>query len=160
MVYKFSDWSIRLAELLKEINMVTSKGKRFFSYSENFDSGSPTGKIYLMTLSALKEFEQSLNSAQTEEDPGRRYLDSIERNDTISNLVNRTSIRKRIGDASNTQWDLIDLHEACAFTGYTQHTIYRMTSRHLIPFIKRPGGRKIFFSKKALENWIINGNDQ
>ena len=140
--------------------MMTSKGKRFFSYWENFDSGSPTGKIYLMSLSALKEFEQSLNAVPTEEDQGRRYLDNIEKNDTISNLVNRTSIRKRIGDASKTQWDLIDLHEACAFTGYTQHTIYRMTSRHLIPFIKRPGRRKIFFSKKALENWIINGNDQ
>ena len=37
MVYKLSDWSVMLSELLKEINMMTSKGKRFFSYWENFE---------------------------------------------------------------------------------------------------------------------------
>ena len=24
-----------------------------------------------------------------------------------------------------------------------------------IPFVKRPGGRKLFFSKKALESWLL-----
>ncbi len=159
MVYKFSDWSVRLSDLLKEINLVMSKGKRFFSYSENFDSESPTGKIYLMTLSALKEFKHSFYALSKEEDPGFRFLDNIQGNDNISNPVTRAAIRKGFGNTSKTQFDLIDLHEACAYTGYSQHTIYQMTSRHMIPFIKRPGGRKIFFSRKALENWLINGSD-
>ncbi len=56
-----------------------------------------------------------------------------------------------------TDFDLIDFKEACKLTGYSKHTLYQMTSRHEIPFLKRPGGRKIFFSKKALQEWIITG---
>ena len=159
MVYKFSDWSIRLPDLLKEINLVVSKGKRFFSYSEYFDSASPIGKIYLMTLSALKEFEQSLNPVSTEQDPESSFPTRYQGEKNISGSVFRAASINGLKNTYKSQYDIIDLREACTFTGYSKHSLYQMTSRHMIPFIKRPGGRKIFFSRKALENWLMNGSD-
>lgn len=160
IVYKFADWSIRLSDLLKEINLVTSKGKRFFSYSENFDSASPTGRIFLMTLSILKEFEQSLNQVSTEEFTGCSIPVRDQGENNLSGTVFRANLMNGLKNTNKSQYDIIDLHEACVFTGYSKHTLYQMTSLHTIPFIKRPGGRKIFFSKKALENWLMNGVEE
>ncbi|MDP3003625.1 MAG: helix-turn-helix domain-containing protein [Bacteroidales bacterium] len=56
-------------------------------------------------------------------------------------------------------FDLVGINEASSLTGYSKHTLYKMTSKHEIPFIKRPGGRKIFFSKKALHHWIEFGEN-
>jgi excisionase family DNA binding protein len=43
-----------------------------------------------------------------------------------------------------------------SLTGYSKNTIYKMTSTNQIPFIKGPGRRKLFFSKKAILEWIFN----
>jgi excisionase family DNA binding protein len=61
--------------------------------------------------------------------------------------------------AKKNDFDIVGLKEICLLTGYSKHTIYRKTSRHEIPFIKRPGGRKIFFSKKAILEWIMFGGN-
>jgi len=53
------------------------------------------------------------------------------------------------------EFDITDINGASELTGYSKHTIWKLTSRNEIPFIKRPGGRKLFFSKKALETWIL-----
>lgn len=58
-----------------------------------------------------------------------------------------------------TDFDLVGINGAISLTGYSKHTLYKLTSKHEIPFIKRPGGRKIFFSKKALQHWIQFGGN-
>jgi excisionase family DNA binding protein len=80
----------------------------------------------------------------------------------------QTVISKAIADAlknsdftgiKKSEFDIVGLKEICSLTGYSRHTIYRMTSRHEIPFIKRPGRRKIFFSKKAILDWLMFGEN-
>jgi excisionase family DNA binding protein len=77
-------------------------------------------------------------------------------------------IQKAVSEALNSNattslqkgdFDLVGINEASSLTGYSKHTLYKMTSKHQIPFIKRPGGRKIFFSKKALIHWIEFGKN-
>jgi len=69
-------------------------------------------------------------------------------------LKNSDSLNSKRND-----FDIVGLKEICSLTGYSRHTIYRKTSKHEIPFIKRPGGRKIFFSKKAILDWIMSGKN-
>jgi excisionase family DNA binding protein len=78
----------------------------------------------------------------------------------ISNAV--YSVLKNIDtkQIKKEDFDLIGLKEASDLTGYSIHTLYRFSSRHEIPFVKRRGGRKLFFSKKALQEWIIYGKNK
>ena len=71
------------------------------------------------------------------------------------------AVSKAIGEhkqANQTQrdFDIADINGASQITGYSKNSIYKMTSLHEIPFVKRPGGRKLFFSKKALESWLLS----
>jgi excisionase family DNA binding protein len=50
--------------------------------------------------------------------------------------------------------DLIDVDKVCLLTGFSKHTIYKLTSTNQIPFYKRKGGRKIFFSIDEIEKWM------
>ena len=75
----------------------------------------------------------------------------------ISDAVADALTKAGTYNSKKVEFDLIDINKASELTGYSKHTIWKMTSRHEIPFIKRPGGRKLFFSKKALELWIISG---
>ena len=46
--------------------------------------------------------------------------------------------------------DLID------YTGYSQKQIYKLTSTRAIPHYK-PNGRKLFFKRNEVDNWINQG---
>ena len=46
--------------------------------------------------------------------------------------------------------DLID------YTGYSQKQIYKFTSTRAIPHYK-PNGRKLFFKRNEVDNWITQG---
>jgi excisionase family DNA binding protein len=46
--------------------------------------------------------------------------------------------------------DLID------YTGYSQKQIYKLTSTRAIPHYK-PNGRKLFFKRNEVDNWITQG---
>ncbi len=46
------------SELLFLINQMTSKNKTFISIKDNFDIGSKTGKLLLVVLSAIADFER------------------------------------------------------------------------------------------------------
>ncbi len=69
-----------------------------------------------------------------------------------------TNALRNSGAVNNkkSEFDLIDLDKASKLTGYSKHTLYRLTSRQEIPFTKRRGGRKLFFSKKRLELWLLS----
>lgn len=187
LISRLSDWSNSLLRLSSELKELDSKGIRFISYNENFDTFSLTGKFYLQLLLTATECKQSFDSGTRENDmsnmksldqhfPGnnkterktneeitvdlnnfqeKRLSEDIHMsgNDSISGMITKTG--KNSSKTDN--FDLIGLSEACTLTGYSKHTIYQLTSRKLIPHFKRPRGRRIFFSKRALEQWIMTG---
>ena len=57
---------------------------------------------------------------------------------------------------TQNEFDLVGIKGASQITGYSINSLYKMTSNNEIPFIKRPGGRKLFFSKKAIEAWLLS----
>ena len=53
--------------------------------------------------------------------------------------------------------DLIPIEECMKITNLARQTIYGLVCERKIPFIKRKGSRKLFFSRKALISWIQGG---
>jgi putative DNA-invertase from lambdoid prophage Rac len=67
IVYKLDRWARSSTELILEINELIQKGVFFYSYSENLDFSTATGKLHFQILSAFAEFERSLISERTKE---------------------------------------------------------------------------------------------
>jgi excisionase family DNA binding protein len=53
----------------------------------------------------------------------------------------------------NPQRDLCDLAEACKYLGFSKSHIYKLSSKYKIPY--RKFGKRLFFSKKELDEWIL-----
>jgi excisionase family DNA binding protein len=118
-----------------------------------------TGKLYLKVLSSFFDFEESFIPGPVTKVTGRNNPAFYKKNYTVFGRVLNTTRSTGTGNSSKSEYDLIDLKEACELTGYSRHSLYQMTSRHQIPFIKRTGGRKLFFSRRALQNWFMTGSD-
>jgi excisionase family DNA binding protein len=172
-----------------ELAELNDEGIRIISYSENIDSFTPTGKLYLQILSTFSEYGQTIGSESSGNDlirkcvPGKQFRRDgiVERKNDGENTGNNyikklkddfnpvvlskestdnsadSSIEIRKILTARDSFDLIGLNDACLLTGYSKNTIFQMTSKKQIPFYKRPGGRRIFFSKRALEQWIVTG---
>lgn len=67
LVYKLDRWARSSTELILEISELIQKGIFFFSYSENLDFSTATGKLHFQILSSFAEFERSLISERTKE---------------------------------------------------------------------------------------------
>jgi excisionase family DNA binding protein len=52
---------------------------------------------------------------------------------------------------------LLSIKEASLFLNLAQQTLYGFTSQNKIPFIKK--GKKLYFNKMDLENWLKDGYD-
>ena len=50
----------------------------------------------------------------------------------------------------------LSIEECATFTSLSVNHIYRLTSQRAIPFYKPMGG-KIYFKKKEIENWLLQG---
>jgi len=48
----------------------------------------------------------------------------------------------------------MSFEEACKYLNCSKSFLYKCTHKHSIPFYK-PSGKKIFFSKKDLDEWIF-----
>jgi excisionase family DNA binding protein len=48
---------------------------------------------------------------------------------------------------------VLGLDEAAQHTGFSKHTLYRLTSEKGIPHSKR--GRKVFFDRQELDIWLL-----
>lgn len=59
----------------------------------------------------------------------------------------------RVGDPDPDK--LMSTEEASVFLNLAKQTIYGMTSKNLIPHIKR--GKKLYFSKLELTDWLKKG---
>ena len=64
--------------------------------------------------------------------------------------------------------DICILQDACEITHLTEATIYvqcskkyraRYPDKNLIPFHKRPGSGRLYFSRKELRNWMFDGDN-
>lgn len=52
---------------------------------------------------------------------------------------------------------VLNITEACRYTGLSQSYLYKLTSLGLIPFSK-PNGKMIYFSKSKLDNWLLQND--
>jgi excisionase family DNA binding protein len=52
--------------------------------------------------------------------------------------------------------EILSTKEAAAFLGISQHQIYKLSSSGRIPTYS-PTGRKIYFVKSELEEWVFSG---
>lgn len=50
---------------------------------------------------------------------------------------------------------VLTINEAVELTGYKKSYIYRLTSDGIIPHSK-PNGRKVFFDREKLEDWLLS----
>lgn len=50
--------------------------------------------------------------------------------------------------------NVLTLEEVCEYTGFSKSFLYKLTSEQRIPHFK-PGGKNIFFSRKKLEEWMM-----
>lgn len=50
--------------------------------------------------------------------------------------------------------EILSLNEAAKFLSASKSFMYKMTSQKIIPHYV-PGGKKIFFKKSDLENWLL-----
>lgn len=49
---------------------------------------------------------------------------------------------------------ILTFAEACAYTGFSESYMYKLTSGRMIPHSK-PHGKKIFFNKGQLDKWLM-----
>jgi len=187
LVYKLCDLSSSPEQLAAELNDLDRHNIRVISYCENFDSFSLTGKLYMQVLITVNNFEPSLGRGTkgTEIDKPKSFNQhlpmphksertitnevpvclnhirgKIPSDETISpgNELNPGMMMRSGKNSDRTDsFDLIDMNSACELTGYSKNTLYQLTSRKLIPHFKRPRGRRLFFSRKSLELWILTG---
>lgn len=61
---------------------------------------------------------------------------------------------------SNSADDNITIDEAMKITHLARQTIYGHVFEKKIPFNKRPNSKKLFFSRKALQRWMLTGEIQ
>lgn len=71
VVYKLDRWARSSQELLSEIMELTNKGIIFVSYKENFDLGTPVGRLHFGILSVFAEFERDLIKERSREGMNR-----------------------------------------------------------------------------------------
>lgn len=68
---------------------------------------------------------------------------------SMSELLTENSTGKRVEDF------YMNIKEACHFLNLAKPTIYSLTSKRKIPFIKK--GKKLYFKKVDLEAWLNEG---
>jgi len=53
--------------------------------------------------------------------------------------------------------NLLTFKETCIYLGFSKSFLYKLTYKNTIPHHK-PTGRKMFFFKKELENWVTTNS--
>lgn len=67
LVWKLDRWARSMYELLQDIEELQKKNIAFFSYSDNLDFSTSTGRLQFHILAAFAEFERSLIRERTRE---------------------------------------------------------------------------------------------
>jgi len=78
--------------------------------------------------------------------------------DELENLIQncfRKAMSEQTDKSETTKTEFLNLKEAAKYLNLANQTIYGLTSKNEIPFLKR--GKKLYFKKSELENWINEG---
>jgi excisionase family DNA binding protein len=59
----------------------------------------------------------------------------------------------------NLHKNVLTFEEGCAYLGYKKSYVYKLTSSSILPFSK-PNGKKIFFDKQKLEDWMLSNSKE
>lgn len=51
--------------------------------------------------------------------------------------------------------NVLTFEDVITLTGFSKNYLYQLMSRKVIPYSK-PGGRKVFFDRKAIEEWLLS----
>lgn len=52
------------------------------------------------------------------------------------------------------QKEIFTISEVCSYTGFEKSYMYKLTSTRKIPHFKSPGGKKLFFKREEINNWM------
>lgn len=52
--------------------------------------------------------------------------------------------------------EILDVSEASAYTGIAKSTLYKMCSEASIPHYKSKGGKKVYFKRCELTEWMLH----
>jgi excisionase family DNA binding protein len=63
-------------------------------------------------------------------------------------------IRKFIERQNILNKEILTLEEAALYLGQSKSSIYKLTSKKVVPYYP-PGGKKIYFKKSELDLWIL-----
>jgi len=78
--------------------------------------------------------------------------------DELESLIQncfRRALSEQAGKSEMAKTEFLNLKEAAKYLNLANQTIYGLTSKNEIPFLKR--GKKLYFKKSELENWINEG---
>ena len=73
----------------------------------------------------------------------------------VKACVNEAIEESALNPIANFTDQILSIKEASSFLNLAQQTLYGFTSKRVIPFFKR--GKKLYFKKSELENWLIEG---
>lgn len=62
---------------------------------------------------------------------------------------------KKIDEQILISKEFLDLEEVSRYLKLSKSALYKLTSKNEIPFYQ-PGGKKIFFKKSELHEWIVS----
>jgi len=65
LIWKLDRWARSLQELIMDIDDLTSKNKEFIVMTQNIDTTSASGRLFLQILGAFAEFEREIIRERT-----------------------------------------------------------------------------------------------
>src|SRR5450432_3473539 len=71
-------------------------------------------------------------------------------NDAIGTALDKAALRP----VQKEKEDLMTIDQLVKYTQYSRTTLLGYTRRKDIPFFKRDGSKKLFFSKAAIDQWL------
>ena len=78
--------------------------------------------------------------------------------ETLIKTSIRTAFAERSSNSKQSSNEFLSMDEAVKFLKIPKASIYQLTSKREIPFVKR--SRRIFFKKSDLETWLEGGRKQ
>jgi excisionase family DNA binding protein len=54
---------------------------------------------------------------------------------------------------------VLSFSEGCEYLGFKKSYVYKMTASGILPFSK-PNGKKIFFDREKLEEWMLGNSSK
>ena len=58
-----------------------------------------------------------------------------------------------------SQKDVFNIDELATYTGYSKSSIYKLTSKNIIPYYKGLG-KFVWFERKEIESWLLTNKQE